>query len=78
MSNVHTGELLNFQDYSPEHNERTARIDVEAVHANQYNNSNISNQNYSFDETPGAVPEAETQPQCKNFFFFSRNRNLRS
>lgn len=69
MSNVHTGELLNFQDYSPEHNERTARIDVEAVHTNQYNNSNISNQNYSFDETPGAVPEAETQPQSNHNFW---------
>lgn len=41
MSNVNTGELLDFQDYSPEHN-RSARIDVEAVHTNQYNNSNPS------------------------------------
>lgn len=61
MSNVHTGELLNFQDYSPEHNERSARIDVEAVHTNQYNNP-MSNSSYSYEEPQVVeVPQAVSQ-----------------
>lgn len=61
MSNVNTGELLNFQDYSPEHNDRSARIDVEAVHTNQYTNS-MANPNYSF-ESPQVADEPEAAPQ---------------
>ena len=63
MSNVHTGELLNFQDYSPEHNERSARIDVEAVHTNQYNNP-MSNSSYSYEE-PQVVEEPQAASQSK-------------
>lgn len=63
MANVNTGELLNFQDYSPEHNERSARIDVEAVHTNQFSNS-MANPNYSF-ENPQTVNEPEATPQSK-------------
>lgn len=68
MTNVNTGELLNFQDYSPEHNERSARIDVEAVHTNQYNNtmsnSSYNNPNYNFDE-PKAAEETLETPKSK-------------
>lgn len=68
MANVNTGELLDFQDYSPEHNSsRTARIDVEAVHTNQYNNT-MSNPNYNFDE-PKAIEEPEAAPQSKTPYF---------
>lgn len=77
MTHVNTGELLNFQDYSPEHNERSARIDVEAVHTNQYNTMSTSNYNY---EEPKPVVEEETpQAQSKplldtnNNFIFLRN-----
>lgn len=68
MSNVNTGELLNFQDYSPEHNERSARIDVEAVHTNQYNNTmsnqSYNNPNYNFDE-PKVAEETQATPKCE-------------
>ncbi|CAG4994289.1 unnamed protein product [Parnassius apollo] len=64
MSNVHTGELLNFQDYSPEHNDRSARIEVEAVHTNQY----MSNPNYGFEE-PKNVDEPEAAPQGNHNFW---------
>lgn len=64
MANVNTGELLNFQDYSPEHNGRSARIDVEAVHTNQYNNV-VTNSNYTFEEPKTVVEEQETAPQSK-------------
>lgn len=68
MSNINTGELLNFQDYSPEHNERSARIDVEAVHTNQYNNTvsnpSYNNPNYNFDE-PKAAEEPLESPKCE-------------
>lgn len=67
MSNVHTGELLNFQDYSPEHNERSARIDVEAVHTNQYNNP-MSNSSYSYEE-PKVVEEPQSATQCKRNYY---------
>lgn len=67
MSKVNTGELLDFQDYSPEHNNRTARIDVEAVHTNQYNNT-ISNPNYAFEESK-ITEEPEAPPPSKNFSF---------
>ena len=67
MANVNTGELLDFQDYSPDHNNRSARIDVEAVHTNQYNNT-MSNPNYSFEE-PKAIDEPEAAPQSKNLLY---------
>ncbi|CAK1589347.1 unnamed protein product [Parnassius mnemosyne] len=66
MSNVHTGELLNFQDYSPEHNDRSARIEVEAVHTNQYNT--MSNPNYGFEE-PKNVDEPEAASQRNHNFW---------
>lgn len=79
MSSVKTGDLLSFQDYSPEHNsDRSARIEVEAVHSNQYNTtpnytsttgySNTSgfnsNPNYEYGSSPPA-DEPEAQPQSK-------------
>lgn len=67
MANVNTGELLNFQDYSPEHNERSARIDVEAVHTNQYNNS-MSNSSYSYEE-PKIVEEPQAAPPVNHNFW---------
>ncbi|XP_028167497.1 protein YIPF2 [Ostrinia furnacalis] len=67
MSNVNTGELLNFQDYSPEHNDRSARIDVEAVHTNQYSSS-MANPNYSFEE-PKVAAEPEVVPQTNHNFW---------
>ncbi|CAB3225552.1 unnamed protein product [Arctia plantaginis] len=67
MSKVNTGELLDFQDYSPEHNNRTARIDVEAVHTNQYNNT-ISNPNYAFEESK-ITEEPEAPPQTNHNFW---------
>lgn len=67
MSNVNTGELLDFQDYSPDPNERHARIDVEAVHTNQYNNT-MSNPNYTYEE-PKPIDEPEVLPQCKSRFW---------
>lgn len=61
---MNTGELLNFQDYSPEHNnDRSARIDVEAVHTNQYTNS-MSNPNYTYEE-PKMIEEPQEAPQSK-------------
>ncbi|OWR55237.1 protein YIPF2 [Danaus plexippus] len=68
MANVNTGELLNFQDYSPEHNGRSARIDVEAVHTNQYNNV-VTNSNYTFEEPKTVVEEQETAPQTNHNFW---------
>uniref|UniRef100_A0A1E1W2L8 Protein YIPF n=1 Tax=Pectinophora gossypiella TaxID=13191 RepID=A0A1E1W2L8_PECGO len=70
MSNVNTGELLNFQDYSPEHNDRSARIDVEAVHTNQYTNS-MSNPNYSYEpyDEPKVTEELEAPPQSNHNFW---------
>ncbi|XP_039747758.1 protein YIPF2 isoform X2 [Pararge aegeria] len=68
MTHVNTGDLLNFQDYSPEHNERSARIDVEAVHTNQYNTMSTSNYNY---EEPTPVEEQETQPSQTNHNFWT-------
>ncbi|KAL4702135.1 hypothetical protein ACJJTC_019411 [Scirpophaga incertulas] len=70
MSNVNTGELLNFQDYSPspEHNDRSARIDVEAVHTNQYTSS-MSNSNYGFEEPK--VIEEPTSPTQSNHNFWT-------
>lgn len=65
MSNVNTSDLLNFQDYSPEHNDRSARIDVEAVHTNQYNNT-MSNPNYTYEE-PTAIEEPEAAPPQSKF-----------
>lgn len=49
MSNVKTGELLSFHDFSPEQgdNDGSARIDVEAVHNNKYS-TNVTNPNYNF------------------------------
>ncbi|XP_068623155.1 protein YIPF2 [Battus philenor] len=67
MANVNTGELLNFQDYSPEHNDRSARIEVEAVHTNQYN---MSNPNYGFEE-PKNVDEPQAAPQTGNHNFWT-------
>ncbi|XP_026751729.2 protein YIPF2 [Galleria mellonella] len=67
MSNVNTGQLLNFQDYSPEHNDRSARIDVEAVHTNQYSNS-MSNPNYDYEE-PKIAEETEAAPQSNHNFW---------
>lgn len=67
MTNVNTGELLDFQDYSPDHNNRSARIDVEAVHTNQYNNM-MSNPNYNFDE-PKITEEPEATPQSNHNFW---------
>lgn len=67
MNNVDTGELLNFQDYSPEHNDRSARIDVEAVHASQYSSS-MSNPNYAFEE-PKTVEEPTAAPQSNHSFW---------
>lgn len=64
MANINTGELLNFQDYSPEHNDRSARIDVEAVHTNQYTNS-LSNPNYTYEEPKGIEEEQQLPPQSK-------------
>lgn len=68
MSNVNTGELLDFQDYSPEHNNRSARIDVEAVHTNQYNNT-VTNPSYNF-EQPNIIEEPEAAPQCEILLSF--------
>ncbi|CAK1542772.1 unnamed protein product [Leptosia nina] len=67
MSNVNTGELLNFQDYSPEHN-RSARIDVEAVHTNQYNNANTS---YDYVEPKPVVDDEEPIPKTGNHNFWT-------
>ncbi|XP_023941775.1 protein YIPF1 [Bicyclus anynana] len=66
MTHVNTGDLLNFQDYSPEHNERSARIDVEAVHTNQFNTMSTSNYNY---EEPKPVEEEETTPKTNHNFW---------
>ncbi|XP_013144840.1 PREDICTED: protein YIPF2 [Papilio polytes] len=66
MTNVNTGELLNFQDYSPEHNDRSARIEVEAVHTNQYNN--MSNPTYGFEE-PKNIEEPQAVPQKNHNFW---------
>lgn len=63
MTNVNTGELLNFQEYSPQHNDRSARIEVEAVHTNSYN-SGMSNPNYGFEE-PKNNQEEDVPPPCK-------------
>ncbi|XP_045778340.1 protein YIPF1 [Maniola jurtina] len=70
MTHVSTGELLNFQDYSPEHNERSARIDVEAVHTNQYNTMSTSNYNYE-EPIPKPVEEEETPPSQTNHNFWT-------
>ncbi|XP_045504642.1 protein YIPF2 [Colias croceus] len=67
MSNVNTGELLNFQDYSPEHN-RSARIDVEAVHTNQY--TIPSTQSYDYVE-PKPVSEDQETPKSGNHNFWT-------
>ncbi|CAG9133055.1 unnamed protein product [Plutella xylostella] len=67
MSNVKTGELLSFQDYSPEHNAPSARIDVEAVHSNQYNNT-MSSQNYTYEE-PTNNDESPDQPPTNHNFW---------
>ncbi|KAG6442888.1 protein YIPF1 [Manduca sexta] len=67
MTNVNTGELLNFQDYSPEHNDRSARIDVEAVHSNPYNNT-MSTTSYNYEE-PKMTQEPEAVPQSNHNFW---------
>ncbi|KOB76337.1 Protein YIPF1 [Operophtera brumata] len=69
MSNVNTSDLLNFQDYSPEHNDRSARIDVEAVHTNQYNNT-MTNPNYTYEE-PTVNEEPEATPSQSNHNFWT-------
>lgn len=70
MNNVQTGELLNFQDYSPEHNDRSARIDVEAVHTNQYNNTMPnSNPNYTYEEPK--INEEQQAPSQSNHNFWT-------
>lgn len=66
MTNINTGELLNFQEYSPQHNDRSARIEVEAVHTNPY--SGISNQNYGFEE-PKLNQEDEAPPPSNHNFW---------
>ncbi|XP_072945439.1 protein YIPF2 [Epargyreus clarus] len=66
MAKPPTGELLDFQDYSPEH-DRSARIDVEAVHTNQYNSS-MSNSNYAYEE-PKEVQEEQAPPQSNHNFW---------
>ncbi|RVE52292.1 hypothetical protein evm_003082 [Chilo suppressalis] len=68
MNNVDTGELLNFQDYSPEHNDRSARIDVEAVHTSQYSSS-MSNPNYAFEEPKIPTDEPVAAPQSNHNFW---------
>lgn len=64
MSKNDTADFLAYQDYFPEPNDRSARIDVEAVHTNQYNNT-MSNPNYDFEE-PKVVEEPEAVPQSKS------------
>lgn len=64
MSTIKTGELLNFQDYSPEHNDRSARIEVEAVQSHQYNSA-MSNPNYTYDEPKLTDDEPQAAPQSK-------------
>lgn len=61
MSNVNTGDLLNVHDFSPDR-DRSARIDVEAVHTNQYNT--MTNNSYHFEE-PKMTQEPEAVPQCE-------------
>ncbi|XP_013195607.2 protein YIPF2 [Amyelois transitella] len=70
MANVNTGQLLNFQDYSPEHNnDRSARIDVEAVHTNQYNSA-MSNPNYDFGPGEPKIEEEDpVKPQGNHNFW---------
>ncbi|XP_063365940.1 protein YIPF2 [Cydia amplana] len=71
MSSIKTGELLNFQDYSPEHNDRSARLEVEAVQSHQYTSS-MSNPNYTYDEpklTNLNNEEPETPPQTNHNFW---------
>ncbi|XP_050672969.1 protein YIPF1 [Leptidea sinapis] len=67
MSYVNTGDLLNFQDYSPEHN-RTARIDVEAVHTNQYNSGNS---NFNYEEPKIVTEDEEPAPKSGNHNFWT-------
>lgn len=66
MSNVNTGDLLNVHDFSPDH-DRSARIDVEAVHTNQYNTM-TTNTSYNFEE-PKMTQEAEAAPQSNHNFW---------
>ncbi|GBP76224.1 Protein YIPF1 [Eumeta japonica] len=66
MSNVQTGQLLSFQDYSPEHNDRSARIDVEAVHTNQYTNTQ-TDPNFGYEE-PRMNAETAAPQSNHNFW----------
>ncbi|XP_073954273.1 protein YIPF2 [Choristoneura fumiferana] len=68
MSSIKTGELLNFQDYSPEHNDRSARIEVEAVQSHQYNSA-MSNPNYTYDEPKLPDDEPQAAPQSNHNFW---------
>lgn len=74
-TNIKTGDLLSFQDYSPD-NDRSARIEVEAVHGNTYGNpttTSVNFNNYDLDMRPNnqfqndPSPEAE-QPKNHNFW----------
>ncbi|KAJ2945096.1 hypothetical protein O0L34_g9152 [Tuta absoluta] len=73
MSNVNTTDLLNFQDYSPERNDRSARIDVEEVHTSSYHNSMSNpnyNPNYTYEE-PKQAEETEAAPPTGNHNFWT-------
>lgn len=67
MANVKTGELLSFHEYSPEHSDRSARIEVEAVHTNQYSSS-MANPNYTYDEETNQNDNSLPTSQCKFLF----------
>lgn len=71
MANVRTGDLLSFNEYSPEHNNRSARIEVEAVHTNHYNTSSMSNPNYNYVDERQTVEEEESVPTPTNHNFWT-------